>query len=107
MRSGAPVWTPMRTRTSPSWSCWIARAAATARSGVAHGARNARHTPRRAWRVGVGDRRRELVAVAVDLVSAGRRDGGAHLRPVRLQRRGIRVAELLDEPRRALDVREK
>ena len=57
--------------------------------------------------VGPVERGRELVAVAVDLPASGRCERGAHAAAMRLERRRIAVAELLDEPRRPLDVREQ
>ena len=73
---------------SPVCARWIARAAAT--RGV-----------------GPVERGRELVAVAVDLAAAGRGECRAHAAAVAPRASPDTVAELLDEPRRPLDVGEQ
>src|SRR5207244_11442470 len=55
----------------------------------------------------IDERDRELVAAAVDLLSAVRGEGGADGDAMLFERGRIRVAELLYEPRRALDVGEQ
>jgi hypothetical protein len=57
--------------------------------------------------VGLGERRRELVAAAVDLLAACLTDRHANHRPVALERGRVVVTQLLDEARRGLDVGEE
>src|SRR5690349_12250383 len=70
-------------------------------------ARVADRTRRAKGGVGIRETGRELVAAAVDLLATGVRERGPHRVPVLLQGGGVRIAELLQEPGRSLDVGEE